>query len=458
MVFSSGLFLFCFLPIVLALYFFAAERYRNVILLLASLFFYAWGEPKNVLLMISSILINFFCGQMIDKSNRRKIYLVVSIIFNLGMLFVFKYLNFTVSIWESITGSTLSITKIGLPIGISFFTFQIMSYIIDVYRGNVKAQRNPINFALYVSLFPQLIAGPIVRYIDVDKQIRTRKCSCEKAYEGFKRFAIGFSKKILIADQLSKLVEITFSNTYPSIFGYWVGIIAYSLQIYYDFSGYSDMAIGLGKIFGFDFLENFNYPYISKSIKEFWRRWHISLSTWFKDYLYIPLGGNRKGKIRTYINLMIVFLSTGLWHGASWNFIIWGVYYGLFLIIERIGFGKILQKWPKSLQHLYTIIIVMIGWVFFRADSLNDALIYIKGMFMLHGKDWNNFQFIMNGQYWLSIFTGVIFAIPHKKLIFKVIKIHTKEWINDILIIGIFMLAICYMVGSGYSPFLYFRF
>ena len=367
MVFSSSLFLFGFLPVVLAIYFFSHNRYRNLVLLIASLFFYAWGEPRNVLVMLASILINYLLGLGIEKaSKQKKLFLILSVLYNIGVLFYFKYLNFAGSIWESLTGQTLNMKTIVLPIGISFFTFQIMSYVIDVYRGNVPAQKNLINLALYISLFPQLIAGPIVRYIDVEAQIKQRESTWDGAYVGVKRFAIGFAKKVLIADQLATLADTVFAGgNYPSMLSHWIGIIAYTLQIYYDFSGYSDMAIGLGKIFGFDFLENFNYPYISRSIKEFWRRWHISLSSWFRDYLYIPLGGNRKGKVRTYINLIIVFFVTGLWHGASFNFIVWGLYYAVFLVIERLGFGKRLEKLPRIIQHVYTLLVVVIGWVFF---------------------------------------------------------------------------------------------
>ena len=340
MVFSSVLFLFGFLPIVLFVYFLSHPRYRNLVLLLASLFFYAWGEPKNVLLMLASIAVNYSLGLLIEsKSKGRKLFLILSLVFNLGMLFYFKYLNFAADIWAGITGHSLGIKDIALPIGISFFTFQIMSYVIDVYRENVPAQKSIIDLALYISLFPQLIAGPIVRYVDVEAQIKHRECSWAKAYDGATRFMIGFAKKVLIADQLAVLVDLVFDRAgvgYHSIAGHWIGAVAYALQIYYDFSGYSDMAIGLGKLFGFDFLENFNYPYISRSIQEFWRRWHISLSTWFRDYLYIPLGGSRKGTVRTYINLIIVFLATGIWHGASFNFVVWGLYYAVFLVLEGL--------------------------------------------------------------------------------------------------------------------------
>lgn len=345
MVFSSSVFLFAFLPIVLFVYFFAAEKYRNFVLLGASLLFYAWGEPKNIVVMLISIAVNYLFGFAVAREWKvKKIALVLSVIYNLGVLFVFKYLNFAVDTVNRVSGAQIEIAQIALPIGISFYTFQIMSYVIDVYRGNVKVQKNLIDLALYISLFPQLIAGPIVRYIDVERQIKRRLTTFEGAKIGVIRFAIGFSKKVLIADQLAVLADTCFAGANPSIWLNWIGIVAYSLQIFFDFSGYSDMAIGLGKIFGFDFLENFNYPYISQSIQEFWRRWHISLSSWFRDYLYIPLGGSRAGKVRTYINLMIVFFLTGLWHGASFNFIVWGLFYAVFLVLERLGLAEILKS------------------------------------------------------------------------------------------------------------------
>ncbi|MGN0639067.1 MAG: MBOAT family O-acyltransferase [Huintestinicola sp.] len=459
MVFSSTVFLFIFLPVVLILYFLSAEKYRNVILLLASLFFYAWGEPKNILVMLASILINYGLGFLVQENRKgRSLFLAFSVIYNLGVLYVFKYLNFTVDTINSVFGSSIQIQEILLPIGISFYTFQIMSYVIDVYRGNVKVQKNLINLALYVSMFPQLIAGPIVRYVDVEKQILDRKTTWDNAYTGVMRFSVGFSKKVLIADQLAKIADTAFGGEYGSIFVNWIGIIAYSLQIFFDFSGYSDMAIGLGKIFGFDFPENFNYPYISQSIQEFWRRWHISLSSWFRDYLYIPLGGSRAGKMRTYINLIIVFFMTGLWHGASFNFIVWGLFYAVFLIIERLGFSEVLKKIPSVFRHIYALFVILIGWVFFRADSLSAAIEFIKGMFTLSGSDYNNFRFVMTNEYWFFLIAGIIFSIPHSKLTGLIKKNSVKESIYQTCVLLIFLVAVCYMVGSGYSPFLYFRF
>lgn len=460
MVFSSPVFLFGFLPILLIFYFTVSGRGKNIVLLIFSLMFYAWGEPANVFIMIGTIMVNYGAGLIMEKDpKRKKFYLILTIITDLGMLFLFKYLNFAADTLSKLTGITLQIRRIVLPIGISFYTFQIMSYVIDVYRGKCAPQKNLLNLALYVSLFPQLIAGPIVRYIDVEKQIRERQITSAGFYEGIRRFCLGFAKKILIADQLSPLVETAFSGAYPSWMLNWAGIIAYALQICFDFSGYSDMAIGLGKMFGFNFLENFDYPYISKSIREFWRRWHISLGSWFRDYLYIPLGGNRKGTGRTYLNLLIVFFCTGLWHGASFNFIAWGLYYAIFLIVERAGFGKILERLPGWIRHLYTVLVVLAGWVLFRADSLSAALNYLKGMVVPGGTDWQNFLLVMDRQYIFCIVIGIILSIPISTKIREQMKNRSGwQWLEDGFIFLCFLLAICYMVGSGFSPFLYFRF
>ena len=462
MVFSSPIFLFAFLPGILLLYFICHKHHelKNWVLTLGSLFFYAFGEPLCVFLMMVSILVNYGFGLLIEKhEGRKRLLLVLAVVWNLGALFIFKYLNFAVDTVNLVFGSRIEISRIALPIGISFYTFQIMSYVIDVYRGKCGAQKNLMHLGLYVSLFPQLIAGPIVRYVDIEQSIRKRETNLDRLYQGFLRFGMGFAKKILIADQLAPLVNTVFSEAYPSWILHWVGAIAYTLQIYYDFSGYSDMAIGLGKIFGFDFAENFDYPYISRSIKEFWRRWHISLSSWFRDYLYIPLGGNRKGKGRTYLNLLIVFLATGLWHGASFNFLVWGLYHGVFLILERIWLGKALEKCPKVLQHLYTILVVVLGWVFFRADDLGKAAAYIGRMFTPGEGALAQLNYVMDGQYWFCLAAGILFSLPMLRRL--LVNDHPKPLaakIYPVAVILLFALAICYMVGSGYSPFLYFRF
>lgn len=458
MVFSSTIFLFVFLPIILLLYFLTPNKYKNVTLLFASLFFYAWGEPRNILIMLLSILVNYILAFAVAYDWKlRKIFLVISIIYNLGILYIFKYLNFSINIYQQISRREISFTQIILPIGISFYTFQIMSYVIDVYRKKVRVQKNLLFLALYISLFPQLIAGPIVRYIDVEHSISYRNISLAGLENGALRFMIGFAKKILIADQLSPLVDIVFAGKFPSVYGYWIGIIAYTLQIYFDFSGYSDMAIGLGKIFGFEFDENFNHPYIALSIQDFWRRWHISLSHWFRDYLYIPLGGSRNGQLRTCLNLLIVFFLTGLWHGASYNFIVWGLLYAVILILERMGFNSILQKTPKVFRHIYTLSIVMFCWIFFRANTLQDALSYISGLFNPQGNDFLQMQFIMNRHYWFTIFAGILFSYPISSFLKKRLS-HKYDIVHMLSACTLFILAISYMIGSGYSPFLYFRF
>jgi alginate O-acetyltransferase complex protein AlgI len=389
MVFTSTVFLFLFLPFVLVVYYLAGHKQQNFFLLFASLFFYAWGETFYVGIMLVSITANYFLGLYIHKfrqTSRAKILLGFGILINLGILCWFKYSGFLVQnlnlILPDIGVKPIALGSVHLPIGISFFTFQALTYIVDVYRGIVPAQRNPINIALYIALFPQLIAGPIVRYHDIASQINERQNSLENFSEGVRRFIIGMGKKMLIANPMGEVADQIFAlpGDQLSASVAWLGITCYTLQIYFDFSGYSDMAIGLGRMFGFKFLENFRYPYISKSVQEFWRRWHISLSSWFKDYLYIPLGGNRGSPIRTYFNLFTVFFLCGLWHGASWNFILWGMIHGLFLVIERIGLGKLLEHLWTPLRHIYLLFVIMVGWVFFKLDTFPEALEYLKAM------------------------------------------------------------------------------
>lgn len=365
------MFLFLFLPMVLISYYLFDNRFKNFILLMASLFFYAWGEPRYIFLMLFSILVNYFFGLKIDDSSelKEKLWLTISIIFNLSLLIIFKYAELL-----------FGIKGIQLPLGISFFTFHIMSYLIDVYRNDAKVQRRIHDLALYISLFPQLIAGPILRYRTVEKQINGREHSLDKFAEGVNRFVFGLSKKVILANQLALVADGVFVKNAAdlSILESWMGIICYSLQIYLDFSGYSDMAIGLGKMFGFDFLENFNYPYISQSVSEFWRRWHISLGSWFRDYVYIPLGGNRVSLIKLCRNLFVVWFLTGLWHGASWTFVIWGLYYGFLISLEKLFLGKLLQRLPRVFRHIYLLLIVLIGWVFFRVDNIIQGISFIK--------------------------------------------------------------------------------
>lgn len=465
MLFASMTFLWVFLPILLIVYFLAKEKYRNIILLIFSLIFYSWGEPKYIFLMLISIFINYIFGLLIDKSQKvsKKIILIIAIVINLSLLAYFKYFNFIVSNLNNIFVSNIFGAKeIALPIGISFYTFQIMSYIIDLYRGEIKVQKNPLKLALYISFFPQLIAGPIVKYHDIEEQINKREVKISKFSEGVKRFAIGLSKKVLLANILALMADSAFNSniTELSMIHAWLGIICYMLQIYYDFSGYSDMAIGLGKMFGFEFMENFNLPYISSSITEFWRRWHISLSTWFKEYLYIPLGGNRKGKIRTYINLSIVFLATGLWHGASWNFIFWGIFHGFFILIERIKLKEILDKNKfKIINHIYSLVVVMFGWIFFRADNMKNGIEYVKSMFSGRLADNLELLAIINNRLYVVLLIAIIFCGPIQEISKKYVKSGKEKSYKEPIIVGALMiLCIMTLVSNTYNPFIYFRF
>ena len=473
MVFSSFVFLIYFLPITVLGYYLMPGKGKNLWLLLASLIFYAWGEPKYIILMLVSILINYGLGLLIEKENSqagRKAWMIFSVIYNLGILVWFKYLHFFADTVDSVFGLSLVkqhpfLETITMPIGISFFTFQILSYVIDVYRKEVKAQRNPLKLALYISLFPQLIAGPIVRYIDVAEQIEHRTITFDKAYRGTVRFMRGFIKKVLLSNTLAQVATMAFDDKLAvgSMSMAWIGIVCYSLQIYFDFSGYSDMAIGLGKIFGFDFLENFNYPYISGSVREFWRRWHISLSSWFRDYLYIPLGGSRKGAWRTYRNLFIVFFVTGLWHGASYNFILWGLFHGVFLVLERWKLGAFLERIPQVFRHIYTLLIVMIAWVFFRAETLPEAGQYLLQMVNVTHWNWNTVYTNINSEQVTFMILGILFSLP-------VVDRFTERFVENgrrkqvwnslylAVVGGVFILSICYMTGSGFNPFIYFRF
>ncbi len=462
MVFSSALFIFAFFPVTLGVYFIIREKYRNVWLLIASLFFYAWGEPQYVILMIVSILFNFMFGILLEQIAQkgmllRRIVLVFACITDLGVLFVFKYFNFFIDNVNAVFHFDIQVMRIALPIGISFYTFQILSYVIDVYRGEVRAQRNILNLGLYIALFPQLIAGPIVRYQDIDKEIETRTFDVDNFYIGIKRFILGFAKKIIIADNMAVLADKAFSFTELNAPMAWVGIIAYAIQIYYDFSGYSDMAIGIGRMFGFHFNENFNYPYISKSIKEFWRRWHISLSTWFRDYVYIPLGGSRCSTIKAYRNLIIVFLLTGIWHGASWNFVLWGLYYVFFLILERMFLIKLLEKLPVVLRHLYAMFIILFGWVLFRAETLYAAFHYFNALFNFQKVGlFTSLRYNISLEYIVLIIIGIFCATPFGYKLLK--KAEEKTHIADYIYFVLFALSILYMTGKGFSPFLYFRF
>ena len=464
MVFSSSVFLLLFLPIVFVLNWFIKEKYSNGLLLAASLVFYAWGEPFLVLLMIASILINWGVGCIISKTSGvvKGLALSAGVICDLGILGYYKYAAFFARTVNSIIGRRLlPVTEVVLPIGISFFTFQAISYIVDVYRGNTEASYRLINVALYISFFPQLIAGPIVKYREINRQIEERFLDWEKTAAGFKRFIYGLGKKVLISNILGLCVD--------TIYGYdlslvsskmaWIGAAAYSLQIYYDFSGYSDMAIGLGKMFGFTILENFQYPYMSKSISEFWRRWHISLGSWFREYVYIPLGGNRKGKVRTYVNLGFVFLLTGLWHGADFSFIIWGLYHGFFAIIERLGFRKILSKIPL-LSVLYTDLLVNFGWVLFRADDTITALRYLCRMLA----PWRYSGLAAGTWEYMDFKTIVVLILGFLGMGFqsyipeKIRKIWDGSVPEALYCSCLLILSIAAVASNTYNPFIYFQF
>ncbi len=481
MLFSSVIFIFLFLPTVLLIYYAVPKKFKNLILFIFSVIFYTWGEWLIVLVMLASTVIDYTCGILIEK-GRRKLGIVLSITANLSFLGFFKYMNFTFENFRAVldffglhSQALENVPYIALPIGISFYTFQTMSYTIDVYRGKVKANRNFIEFATFVTMFPQLVAGPIVRYIDISKQLRERVISLSKFGIGVERFIIGLAKKVIIANTFAEIADNIFalnsSDISPEVA--WLGVISYTFQIYFDFSGYSDMAIGLGKMFGFDILENFNYPYISRSIKEFWRRWHISLSTWFRDYLYIPLGGSRVSPHRTYINLCIVFFITGLWHGASWNFVIWGLYHGLFLIIERVGFGKVLEKTWRPLSHFYTLLVVIIGWVFFRADDLSHSVSYLKAMFSFNvNESIYTIHEYLNIEVYATGLIAIIISMPIYHLIQAKYRTHiTESNLNvsniaasimnlsyTIILFGLFYFSVMYLSAGTYNPFIYFRF
>lgn len=459
MIFSSSIFLFLFLPMVLTVNFLGKQQYRNYFLLFFSLLFYAWGEPIYVLLMLAVIVINYTMAILIDRkhsSKQRKLLLILAILLNINILGYFKYADFIVDNINLLLHLTIDKPGVTLPIGISFFIFQSISYIVDVYRKEVEVQKNILTLGLYISIFPQLIAGPIVRYQHIARELAERYISAESFASGVRQFMAGFIKKLIIADQLAPFAASVFDIDGGSMLLAWLGAIAYTLQIYYDFSGYSDMAIGIGRMLGFTFPKNFNYPYISSSIKEFWRRWHISLSSWFRDYVYIPLGGNRKGSMRTYVNLWTVFFLTGLWHGASWNFVVWGLYHGVFLILERIGFEKILQRLPRALQHFYLLTVIIIGWVFFNAKDISHAITYISNMFSISGHEYKDLLIYVNSYSLTWLLLGILFSTPICQ--YLKFKYTDNSNVYDLGRTIVFLLAICCLFSNGFSPFLYFRF
>ena len=469
MVFSSLVFLFRFLPLFLMCYFIVPEKYikvRNLVLFLFSLVFYAWGEPIYICLMIFSTVFDYINGLLIEKygagSKGSKIVLIISLIGNLGLLGVFKYTDFILSSINAVLGTSIPMVGLALPIGISFYTFQTLSYTIDVYRGVVPAQHNIISFGAYVAMFPQLIAGPIVQFKTVAKELDSRTHTWDNFYYGVRRFCIGFTKKAFLANNIGFIwSEILKNYQEASVLTLWLGIICFALQIYFDFSGYSDMAIGLGRMCGFTFLENFNYPYVSKSITEFWRRWHISLGSWFRDNVYIPLGGNRKGYKRQILNLAIVWLLTGFWHGASWNYVLWGIYYGALIIVEKVFLLKKLEKMPVIVGHIYTLFIVLIGWALFAIEDFSVLGNYMSGMFGIGGISLIDNQFIYYLQnYGILLIIGILASIE----IFKIKNGQLKQkyiWIENIeniAIIAMFVVSLAMIVSSTYNPFLYFRF
>ncbi len=458
MVFSSITFIFYFLPIALAVYYIVPNKWRNLVLLIESFIFYFFGEPVYVLLMIFSIITTYVFGILINRYKKySSIFLILSICTSIGLLIYFKYTNFIIENINLWLANKVDFINVILPIGISFYTFQMISYIVDVYRGQAKVQKNIFKLATYVSLFPQLIAGPIVRYVDIESQLENREYTTKKFALGVRRFIIGLGKKVLIANVLGELCEVFLASNDKSVLFYWIYAISNMLQIYFDFSGYSDMAIGLGKMFGFEFLENFNYPYIATSITDFWRRWHISLSTWFRDYVYIPLGGNRVSKIKWIRNILVVWLLTGLWHGADWNFIIWGVYFGILLIIEKLFLEKYLKNIPKILSRLYVIVIVIISFIIFSIGDINKIMQTIGGLVGLGNIPITSKESIYYfSSYFVVIIVGIIGATPILKNAVNYKKI--VNWIEPIFLFIIFVVSISYIIDGSFNPFLYFRF
>ena len=468
MVFSSIVFLWVLLPVILITYFISPKRMRNGLLTVFSLFFYAWGEPRYIVLMILSVLINYCFGLLIGRFGKKKLLLASCVALNLLILGYFKYYNFAAETINSLLGGGSEIVpavQVALPIGISFYTFQALSYVVDVYRGENRAQKNIINMMLYISFFPQLIAGPIVKYHDIEEQIQNRTITVESFSYGVKRFIFGLGKKVILANSCAEVVD--------SVYGYqaadvsspllWLTAVFYMMQIYFDFSGYSDMAIGLGKMFGFTFNENFNFPYMATSIRDFWRKWHISLSSWFREYVYIPLGGNRRGQVRTYVNLWIVFLLTGFWHGAGWTFVFWGIYHGFFNVLERAFIGKWMGKGRWQVwEHIYTVFVVLIGWIFFRAETIGQAWDFIRYMFVPHEAVVMAERY-MDRKMWILLAAAIIVCGPLQWILNRVRgyglardgSITAAGWIGYMAILW---LSILLLVNNTYNPFIYFRF
>ncbi len=461
MLFSSIPFLFYFLPAVLILYFLVPRQMKNAVLLLSSLVFYGWGEPKYLILMVFSIVLFYGCGLAIGKvqsQKMKKLWLLVSVVCSVSLLGIFKYADFFVDSFNAVTGLSIPLLKLALPIGISFYTFQCLSYTIDVYRGNVPAQRNIISFGAYVAMFPQLIAGPIVRYVDVARELKERQHNWDNIALGLRRFLVGLAKKVIIADNFALLIKLFRESNEPSVLFYWMYAVAFMLNIYFDFSGYSDMAIGLGRVFGFHFIENFNYPYLSKSVTEFWRRWHMSLGSWFRDYIYIPMGGNRVKKSRWIVNILTVWMLTGLWHGAAWNFVLWGLMFAALLLIEK--WVPALQKLPTILRRGYVLLAVLISFVLFNAESLAQAGSDLAGMFGFGGVPLVTEQTL----YYLASFAvlfvmGFVGATPLvRDLSNRLSKHKIVAVLEPVVLILLLLLCTAYLVDGSFSPFLYFRF
>lgn len=470
MLFSSITFLFLFLPVTVLIYYLVPQKTRNLVLLIASLFFYAWGEPVYVVLMILSILLNFFCGKDIGEKRadpvRAKRSLIFAVVMNVLILGFFKYYGLLMETLNVLFPYEIPYRELALPIGISFYTFQELSYLIDIYRGNAKPQQRLLPFALYISMFPQLIAGPIVRYVDIEAQLLNRVMSMRKFGQGVMYFIVGFAKKVVLADSIGALYEQITALPIGSfsVLTAWVGCLAFAFQIYFDFSGYSDMAIGLGKMFGFEFRKNFQYPYIAKNIGEFWRRWHISLGTWFREYVYIPLGGNKCPASRHLLNLLIVWALIGLWHGAQWNFLVWGLYYGVILILERYVWGRALGRLPAFVQHIYTFVLVLIGWVFFFSPSLGAAMDYLGVMFGAGASAWidrQGFYFLLT--HWLLFLLCVIGSSLRGMNILRLLtgsyeSRRIRQIAACVVYIGMFLVSLAFLVTESFHPFLYFRF
>ena len=464
MLFSSIPFLYYFLPAVLLAYFAAPRRAKNAVLLLFSLLFYAWGEPKYIVFMVASILQGYCFGRLLEKyhadKRRSKLCLTASVLLSLLLLGYCKYADFFLESFNAVTGLSVPLLRVTLPIGISFYTFQILSYVVDVYRGTVRAQRNFINLAAYIAMFPQLIAGPIVRYADIEPQLTERRYSLRQAAAGAQRFVLGLAKKVLLANVLYQLITVYKQSSQPSVLFTWMYAAAYTLHIYFDFSGYSDMAIGLGQIFGFRFAENFNYPYISRSITEFWRRWHMSLGTWFRDYVYIPLGGNRVPAGRRFFNILVVWMLTGLWHGAAWNFVLWGLLFALLLALEKLWLGRLMEKLPGWLVRIPVLAVLLVSFVLFNADSLSQALSDTAGMFGLGDLPLTSADTLYHlRSYGPLLLLAMVGATPlPRNAVRRLEGSRVLPWLEPVALCALLLAVTAFLVSGSFNPFLYFRF